>query len=54
MNVYVGTSGYNQAALKKWVKQVRQQDWQEVFVYFKHEDEAKGPRFAKRFLALAT
>ncbi len=45
---------YNHAALKKWVKQVRQQDWQEVFVFFKHEEEAKGPRFAKRFLALAT
>jgi uncharacterized protein YecE (DUF72 family) len=45
---------YDNAALKKWVKQVRQQDWQDVFVFFKHEDEAKGPQFAKRFLELAT
>jgi uncharacterized protein YecE (DUF72 family) len=45
---------YDDAALKKWVKQVRQQDWQDAFVFFKHEDEAKGPRFAKRFLDLAT
>jgi uncharacterized protein YecE (DUF72 family) len=45
---------YNHAAMKKWVKQVRQQDWQEVFVFFKHEEEAKGPRFAKRFLELVT
>jgi uncharacterized protein YecE (DUF72 family) len=41
---------YSNAALKKWVKQVRQQDWQDVFVFFRHEDEAKGPRLAKRFL----
>jgi uncharacterized protein YecE (DUF72 family) len=45
---------YDDAALKKWVKQVRQQDWQDAFVFFKHEDEAKEPRFAKRFLDLAT
>ena len=24
-----------------------------TFVFFKHEDEGKGPRFAKRFLELA-
>jgi uncharacterized protein YecE (DUF72 family) len=47
-------SSYSSAMLKKWVKQVRQQDWQDVFAFFKHEDEAKGPRFAKRFLKLAT
>ena len=44
---------YSAATLKKWMKQVRKQDWQDVFVYFKHEDEAKGPHFAKRFLKLA-
>jgi uncharacterized protein YecE (DUF72 family) len=43
---------YNKAALKKWLNQVRQQNWRDVFVFFKHEDEAKGPRFAKRFLEL--
>jgi uncharacterized protein YecE (DUF72 family) len=45
---------YDDAALQKWLKQVRQQDWQDVFVFFKHEDEAKGPRFAQRFLELAS
>jgi len=45
---------YDDAALQKWVNQVRQQDWQDVFVFFKHEDEAKGPQFAKRFLELAS
>jgi uncharacterized protein YecE (DUF72 family) len=44
---------YNDAALKMWVKQVRNQDWQDVFVFFKHEDEGKGPQLAKRFLELA-
>jgi uncharacterized protein YecE (DUF72 family) len=43
---------YDDAALKKWLKQIRQQDWQDVFVFFKHEDEAKGPRFAQRLLEL--
>jgi uncharacterized protein YecE (DUF72 family) len=45
---------YDDAALKKWLKQMRQQDWQDAFVFFKHEDEAKGPKFAQRFLELAT
>src|SRR3954447_5371437 len=38
--------GYDDAALKKWSKQIRQQDWQDAFVFFKHEDEGKGPKFA--------
>jgi hypothetical protein len=28
----------------------RQSSWQEAFVYFKHEDEARGPEFAAAFL----
>jgi uncharacterized protein YecE (DUF72 family) len=44
---------YDAAALKSWVKQVRNQDWQDAFVFFKHEDEGKGPQLAKRFLELA-
>lgn len=35
---------YTAASLKKW---------REAFVFFKHEDEAKGPAFAKQFLELA-
>jgi uncharacterized protein YecE (DUF72 family) len=45
---------YDDAALKRWVKQMNKQDWQDAFVFFKHEDEAKGPKFAQRFLELAT
>jgi len=43
---------YDDAALKVWVKQVREQGWQDAFVFFKHEDEGKGPQLAKRFLEL--
>jgi uncharacterized protein YecE (DUF72 family) len=43
---------YSAAELKKWVKRLRQQDWRDVFVFFKHEDEGKGPQMAKRFLEL--
>jgi uncharacterized protein YecE (DUF72 family) len=44
---------YDDAALKKWWKQIGQEDWSDAFVFFKHEDEAKGPQFARRFLQLA-
>jgi uncharacterized protein YecE (DUF72 family) len=44
---------YDNEALQTWVKRVRDQDWQDAFVFFKHEDEGKGPQLAKRFLELA-
>lgn len=44
---------YDETALKAWVKCVRQQDWRDAFVFFKHEDEGKGPQLAQRFLELA-
>jgi uncharacterized protein YecE (DUF72 family) len=40
---------YDDAALKGWVDRIRAQSWKEVFVFFKHEDEGKGPQFAERF-----
>ena len=42
---------YDEAALRKWAEVVRGYSG-EVFVYFKHEDEARGPTFAKQFLPL--
>jgi uncharacterized protein YecE (DUF72 family) len=42
---------YDEAALRKWAEVVRGYAG-EVFVYFKHEDEARGPTFAKQFLPL--
>ena len=44
---------YGDAELTAWVKRVREQDWRDGFVFFKHEDEGKGPQMAKRFLELA-
>jgi uncharacterized protein YecE (DUF72 family) len=44
---------YGDAELKRWVNRVREQDWSDAFVFFKHEDEGKGPRMAKRYLELA-
>ena len=42
---------YDSAALLKWAEIVKTYSG-DVFVYFKHEDEARGPAFAKEFLPL--
>jgi uncharacterized protein YecE (DUF72 family) len=44
---------YDDKALKSWAKWVGDQGWAETFVFFKHEDQGKGPRLASRFLELA-
>jgi uncharacterized protein YecE (DUF72 family) len=44
---------YGLAQLKKWAELVRGQGWRQAFVYFKHEDRARGPELARRFLELA-
>jgi uncharacterized protein YecE (DUF72 family) len=44
---------YGDAELKAWAKRVRGQDWRDAFLFFKHEEEGKGPQMAKRFLELA-
>ena len=36
-----------------WAERVRQQAWQDAFIFFKHEDAGKGPKMAARFLELA-
>ncbi len=43
---------YGKKALEHWWNAIAQQDWTECFVFFKHEDEASGPRLAEEFLAL--
>jgi uncharacterized protein YecE (DUF72 family) len=40
---------YGKAALGKWAAQMRAQPWKEAWVFFKHEDEATGPRLAAAF-----
>jgi uncharacterized protein YecE (DUF72 family) len=42
---------YDEAALRKWAEAVKGFA-DDVFVYFKHEDEARGPAFAKQFIPL--
>jgi len=43
---------YDDADLEAWVKRVAAQPWSRAYVYFKHEDEGAGPKFAARFTAL--
>lgn len=45
---------YDDAELAAWVNRLREQNWQDVFVFFKHQDEARGPQLARRFLELAS
>jgi uncharacterized protein YecE (DUF72 family) len=45
---------YGDPELKEWGARVRQQAWQDAFVFFKHEEAGKGPAMAKRFLELAS
>jgi uncharacterized protein YecE (DUF72 family) len=44
---------YGDGELKAWVKRVQEQDWRDAFVFFKHEDEGKGPQLATQFMELA-
>jgi len=44
---------YGDPELKAWSERVRQQNWREAFIFFKHEEEGKGPQMAKRFMELA-
>jgi uncharacterized protein YecE (DUF72 family) len=43
---------YDDKDLKRWTKQILDQTWDESFVFFKHEEEGKGPELAGRFLKL--
>ena len=46
--------GYQRGDLETWAGRVldRSGDWDDAFVYFKHEDEGKGPAFAKAFVEI--
>jgi len=57
---FVGTAGwgylrlrreaYTEKDLKEWKTKIEGQGWDEVFVFFKHEDAATGPNLAESFL----
>lgn len=44
---------YSDDNLAEWLQRVREQEWAETFVFFKHEDEGTGPKLAAQFLYLA-
>jgi len=45
-------SDYTDTDLSLWLKNIQLQKWKSVFVFFKHEDKAKGPELAMRFRKL--
>ncbi len=45
---------YSEENLREWVKRIRDQNWQETFLFFKHEDAGTGPRLAAQFIELAS
>ena len=45
-------SDYSNADLSAWAEKVLSQHWDRAFVFFKHEDGAKGPGLAQRFQEL--
>jgi uncharacterized protein YecE (DUF72 family) len=45
-------SDYTDADLSAWAERILSQKWERAFVFFKHEDEAKGPELAVRFQEL--
>jgi uncharacterized protein YecE (DUF72 family) len=44
---------YGDGELAAWAARLRAAPWTTAYVFFKHEDEGKGPQMAKRFLELA-
>jgi uncharacterized protein YecE (DUF72 family) len=44
--------GYTADELRQWRTWVEGRNWKSAFVFFKHEDEAAGPRMAMEFLKL--
>jgi len=46
-------SDYTDAALSQWIERILSQKWEKAFVFFKHEDGAKGAELAMRFRELA-
>ena len=41
-------SDYTEADLSQWAERILSQKWEKAFVFFKHEDAARGPEMAMR------
>jgi uncharacterized protein YecE (DUF72 family) len=46
-------SSYTPDELMQWVGRIKDQGWEETYVFFKHEEGASGPALAGQFLDLA-
>jgi len=44
---------YGDRELTAWCRRIREQSWQDAFIFFKHEDEGVGPKLAARFVELS-
>ncbi|HET9793170.1 MAG TPA: DUF72 domain-containing protein [Thermoanaerobaculia bacterium] len=44
---------YSDDGLRSWAARVAETSWKRSFVFFKHEDDAVGPRLAEHFAALS-
>src|SRR5439155_3604160 len=44
---------YGERELHGWADRIRNQQWDEVFVFFKHEEEGRGPKLAARVIELS-
>jgi uncharacterized protein YecE (DUF72 family) len=45
---------FDDEGLREWAQRIREQPWSEAFVFVKHEEEGKGPKFAARLRELYT
>lgn len=43
--------GYSDGELAAWARSFNKQNWDELFVFFKHEEAGAGPELAKKFRA---
>ena len=43
---------YDGPGLEQWAARLREVGWDELSIFFKHEDAGAGPRLAKKFLTL--
>ncbi len=44
---------YEKDDLAAWMQRVRDQEWKDAFVFFKHEDEGTGPKLAAQFIEMS-
>ena len=44
---------YDDGALREWMARIRGQSWERTWIFFKHEDEGLGPKFALRLLEVS-